>query len=92
MSKFNQVVRMLLVLLGVVSLYAQESASIVGTVTDSSGAPMAGVTVAIRNTSTNATVNAQTAADGNFSFASFAARRLFGFGRSSGLRQDDPKS
>jgi hypothetical protein len=48
-------------------LYAQsESASIVGTVTDSSGAAMPGIPVAIRNTQTNAAVNAVTAADGNF--------------------------
>jgi len=49
-------------------LYAQsESATIVGSVTDSTGAAMPGVTVTIRNTGTNATVAAQTAADGNFS-------------------------
>jgi hypothetical protein len=49
------------------SLYAQsESASIVGTVTDSSGAAMPGITVVIRNSQTNASFNAPTSADGNY--------------------------
>jgi hypothetical protein len=67
MSKSNHVVRMMLIFAGAAALYAQESASIVGTVTDSSGAPMAGVMVSVRNTATNANVNVQTAADGNYS-------------------------
>ncbi len=47
--------------------YAQtESASIVGTVMDSSGALMPSVTVSIRNTQTNVTYSVQTAADGNY--------------------------
>jgi hypothetical protein len=67
MKLSNRVFSLLLVLAGAASLFAQESASVVGTVSDSSGAPMAGVSVSIRNTGTNATVTAVTANDGNFS-------------------------
>jgi hypothetical protein len=67
MKRCSFVFSLFLILAGTATLYAQESASVVGTVTDSSGAPMAGVSVSIRNTSTNATVTAQTAADGNYS-------------------------
>ena len=49
-------------------LFAQsESATIVGTVTDSSGAPIPGLTVTIKNTRTNGTFTATTASDGNYS-------------------------
>ena len=44
-----------------------ESATIVGTVTDSSGAAIPGAQVSIRNTQNNATANLTTAADGNYS-------------------------
>lgn len=68
MSNSNRVVCSILFLASALGLFAQsESASVVGTVTDSSGAAIAGVTVSIKNTSTNATFNAQTAADGNYS-------------------------
>ena len=51
----------------VVSAFAQsESASIVGTVTDSSGAAIPGVNVSITSTTTNATFTVQTATDGNY--------------------------
>lgn len=43
-----------------------ESASIVGTVSDSTGALMPSVTVTIRNVRTNAAFTVQTAADGNY--------------------------
>jgi len=43
-----------------------ETASIVGTVTDSSGAAIPGVNVLITTTATNATFTVQTAADGNY--------------------------
>ena len=67
MFKSNLVVSLLLVFAGTTFLYGQsESATIVGTVTDSTGAAMPGVTVTIRNTKTNAAINAQTSADGNF--------------------------
>ena len=57
---------MLLLFLGS-ALYGQsESASIVGTVTDSSGAALPGVSILIRNTQTNGTFNAQSAGDGNY--------------------------
>src|SRR5215471_16418410 len=57
----------LLLLCFAVALFGQsESASIVGTVTDSSGAALPGVTINIRNTQTNATLNVQSAGDGNF--------------------------
>jgi hypothetical protein len=49
------------------ALFAQsESASIVGTVSDASGALMPSVTVTIRNVRTNAAVTVQTQADGNY--------------------------
>ncbi|HTS75049.1 MAG TPA: TonB-dependent receptor [Bryobacteraceae bacterium] len=49
------------------AVYAQtESAFIVGTVTDSSGALMPSVTVTIRDTRTNIAITVQTAADGNY--------------------------
>ncbi len=68
MKKCIRIGGALLFLAGAIGLYAQsESASIVGTVADSSGAPMAGVSVSIRNDQTNATVTAQTSADGNYS-------------------------
>src|SRR5579864_2255956 len=67
MQKSNRVVSLLFMLAGASTLFAQsESASIVGSVTDSTGAAMPGVAVTIRNTRTNAAVTAQTAADGNF--------------------------
>ena len=54
-------------LAGALGVYAQsETASVVGTVTDSSGAPMPGITVTIKNMSTNATFTPQTATDGNY--------------------------
>src|SRR5229473_8181308 len=57
----------LLALTAGASLLAQsESASVVGTVNDGSGASIPGATVSVRNTQTNATVNLTTAADGNF--------------------------
>jgi hypothetical protein len=62
-----QVVFAFLSLAGASGLYAQsESASVVGTVTDASGAAMPGVTVSLKNTRTNATFNVQTAGDGNY--------------------------
>src|SRR5579871_6134958 len=57
----------MLLLFGGSTLFGQsESASIVGTVTDSSGAALAGVAISIRNTQTNATLNVQSAGDGNY--------------------------
>jgi len=57
---------MLLFILGS-ALYGQsESASIVGTVTDSSGAALPSVSIIIRNTQTNGTFNVQSAGDGNY--------------------------
>jgi hypothetical protein len=57
----------LLFLAGSFAMFAQsESASIVGTISDSSGAAMAGVLVSIHDTQTNATFSVQTAQDGNF--------------------------
>ncbi len=48
-------------------LYAQsESATVVGTVTDASGAVLPGVNVTLRNTNTNATHTVPTAGDGNY--------------------------
>ena len=43
-----------------------ESASVVGTVTDSSGAAIPSALVSVRDTQTNATFNVQTAQDGNY--------------------------
>ena len=51
---------------GTALLGQSESASIVGTVTDSSGAALPGVTISIRNTQTNAAFNVQSAGDGNY--------------------------
>ena len=49
------------------AVFAQsESASVVGTVTDSSSASIPGAVVSIRNTRTNAAFKAQTAQDGNY--------------------------
>ncbi len=57
-----------LFLSGAIGIYAQsESASVVGTVSDSSGAPIPGLTVTIKNSRTNATVTPQTSTDGNYS-------------------------
>ncbi len=54
--------------IGVSALYGQsESASIVGTVSDASGAIVPGTTVTIRNDRTNATFTVQSGSDGNFS-------------------------
>ena len=65
MSKSIQAAMLLLFLGG--ALFGQsESASIVGTVTDSSGAAMPGVNVSITSTTTNASFTVQTAADGNY--------------------------
>lgn len=67
MNKHRLLLRSMLLLSCAAAVYAQtESASIVGTVADSSGALMPSVTVTIRNTQTNASVNVQTAADGNY--------------------------
>ncbi|HME08726.1 MAG TPA: carboxypeptidase-like regulatory domain-containing protein, partial [Bryobacteraceae bacterium] len=55
----------LAVAVGVEAL-AQESASVVGTVTDSSGAAIPGVNVSITSTTTNTTSTVQTATDGNY--------------------------
>src|SRR5579864_2675746 len=57
---------MLLLVAGSVLFGQSESASIVGTVTDSSGAAMPGVNVSITSTTTNATFTVQTTADGNY--------------------------
>lgn len=58
----------ILLLAASAALFGQtESASIVGTVTDTTGALMPSVTVTIRNVRTNASLNIQTAADGNYS-------------------------
>jgi hypothetical protein len=68
MSKSGLVIFASVFLAGALRLFAQsESASVVGTVTDSSGAPMPSVAVTIKNLNTNLTVTAQTAADGNYS-------------------------
>jgi hypothetical protein len=56
-----------LVLAAAGGLLAQsESASIVGTITDSSSAIVPGATVSIRNNQTNATVSLKTGQDGNY--------------------------
>src|SRR5579864_8534809 len=57
---------MLLLFFGGVLFGQSESASIVGTVTDSSGAALPGVTISIRNIQTNGTFSVQSAADGNY--------------------------
>ena len=58
----------LLALSAVSTLFGQsESATIVGTVTDSSGAAILGAHVSFRNTQNNATANLATGADGNYS-------------------------
>ena len=50
-----------------VTVFGQsESASVVGTVTDSSGASIPGAAVSIRDTRTNASFTAQSAQDGNY--------------------------
>jgi hypothetical protein len=65
MRKTGQVA--LAILAAALGLNAQtESASVVGTVTDSTGAAVAGATVTIRNTRTNAAVAAQTSGEGNY--------------------------
>jgi hypothetical protein len=67
MKKSSFCNKLVLFLAAAITMFAQsESASIVGTVTDASGAAMPSVPVSIRNTQTNATVTAQTGADGNF--------------------------
>ena len=67
MNQHRSLLRFLLCFSAAGALYGQsESASIVGTVTDSTGALMPSVTVTIRNTQTNAALNVQTAQDGNY--------------------------
>ena len=56
----------LAVAVGVVAFAQSESASVVGTVTDSSGAAIPGVNVVITSTTTNATFTVQTSTDGNY--------------------------
>jgi hypothetical protein len=56
----------LMTVTGVNRLHAQATASIVGTVTDSSGAAMPGATVQVKNVGTGATQNATTDAAGRF--------------------------
>jgi hypothetical protein len=54
-------------LAGSIGAFAQsESASVVGTVSDSSGASVPAALVVVRDTRTNATFNIQTAQDGNY--------------------------
>ena len=65
MGKRSHLLVLFLAGAGVV-LAQSESASVVGSVTDSSGASVPGALVSIRDTQTNATFTAQTAQDGNY--------------------------
>ncbi len=67
-----------------------ESASIVGTVTDSSGAAIPGVNVSITSTTTNATVTVQTATDGNYTSPPLQPGRYSVTAEAQGFTQDDP--
>ena len=51
------------------SLMAQDSASMVGTVTDQSGASIPGATVELSNTATGKSYKAVTGANGSYTFA-----------------------
>ncbi len=60
----------IVVLLSTVASYAQfDTATVLGTVRDSNGAVLPGVTVTLKNESTTISVNAQTDADGNYQFS-----------------------
>ncbi len=60
----------IVVLLSTVASYAQfDTATVLGTVRDSNGAVLPGVTVTLKNESTAISVNAQTDADGNYQFS-----------------------
>src|SRR5215203_1182758 len=59
----------IVVLLSTVVSFAQfDTATVLGTVRDSNGAVLPGVTVTLKNESTAISVNAQTDADGNYQF------------------------
>jgi len=55
-------------LLCAVDARAQDTADVVGTVTDSSGAIVPGATVTLTNAGTNVSQTAQSAGDGNYLF------------------------
>jgi Carboxypeptidase regulatory-like domain len=62
------VLLLLISLICVSGLRAQETGDIVGTVTDTTGAVIPNATVTLTNTATNISQTAQTAADGNYLF------------------------
>src|SRR6185312_1259739 len=61
-----------LVLVFIPASGAQDLASITGVITDSSGALVAGVKVTLRNASTGATFQAQSDAEGSYTFSKIA--------------------
>ena len=60
---------LLLEMLALVPAWSQGTASLSGTVSDSSGAIIPGATITLTNQATNATRTMESAADGTFSFA-----------------------
>ena len=72
---------------GAPSVFAQfETASVLGTVRDTTGAVVAGATVTLTNTDTGISAAATTDADGNYEFFTVRIGTLQGDGREAGVR------
>jgi Carboxypeptidase regulatory-like domain len=62
------------------------TADIIGTVTDTSGAVIPGVTVTLSNTATNVSQTVQTSGSGDYIFTLLIPGNLFGAGAGKGLQ------
>ena len=75
----------LVALLPATSFAQFDTATVLGTVKDSSGAVVPGATVTLKNTATGITANAVTDADGNYQFLNVRDRHLHRPRRAAGL-------
>jgi hypothetical protein len=78
---------LLLTLASRVSLWAQQTATLSGTLTDSTGAPVEGASVTLRNTGSNESRHSSTDASGHYTFTLLQAGSFEVSGEKGGFKQ-----